>query len=316
MIAPMMGYTDRHYRYFIRQISKKVRLYTEMVTTGAILYGPRERLLQYDPIEHPIALQLGGSEPKALAECAKIAMDYGYDEVNLNVGCPSDRVQSGRFGACLMKEPELVAECVVAMQQAVKIPVTVKTRIGVDEYDSYQFLASFIEKVSQSGCQSFILHARKAWLKGLSPKENREIPPLHYKTVWQIKRDFPALKIAINGGITKLEQIKQHLEQCDGVMIGREAYHNSYLLALVDQMFYDGQSPVPSREEILRHFLPYLERQSVNNKSIAHIVRHILGLFHGMPGGRLWRRILSEPSNASIKIKALKAVINGDLSFP
>lgn len=316
MIAPMMGYTDRHYRYFLRQISKKVRLYTEMVTTGAILYGPRERLLQYDPIEHPIALQLGGSEPKALSECAKIAMDYGYDEVNLNVGCPSDRVQSGRFGACLMKEPELVAECVAAMQHAVNIPITVKTRIGVDEYDSYQFLASYIEKVSQSGCQSFILHARKAWLKGLSPKENREIPPLQYETVWQIKQDFPHLTITINGGITKLEQIEQHLNRCDGVMIGREAYHNPYLLASIDQMFYDERVSVPSRGEILRRFLPYLECQSVDNKSITPIVRHLLGLFHGVPGGRLWRRVLSEPSDTNVKMQALRKAINGDLSFP
>lgn len=293
-LAPMMDWTDRHYRYFLRLLSRRVFLYTEMVTSGAVLHGERARLLAFNAVEHPVALQLGGSEPTALADCARIAQDWGYDEVNLNVGCPSDRVQNGRFGACLMAEPALVAECVAAMQAAVTIPVTVKTRIGIDERDSYPELAAFVQTVAAAGCETFIIHARKAWLKGLSPKENREIPPLRYDIAAQIKQDFPALSVVLNGGILGLDDSLAHLQTFDGVMLGRAAYHNPYLFAEADQRLFGDDAPILSRHEILQAFLPYVEQELANGTRLQAMARHILGLFHGAPGGRQFRRHLSE----------------------
>ena len=290
----MMDCTDRHYRMLMRQISRHVLLYTEMVTTGAIIHGDRERLLGYTPAEHPLALQIGGSDPKALAECAKMAQDLGYAEVNLNVGCPSDRVQSGHFGACLMKSPQLVADGVAAMQATVQIPVTVKTRIGVDDQDSYPELQFFIDQVAKAGCQSFILHARKAWLKGLSPRENREIPPLRYDVVYQLKRDFPSLEIIINGGIKTLDEMQKHLQHVDGVMIGREAYSNPYLFAAVDQLFYGATAEPLSGKMVIAKYLPYVAEQLAKGVPLRRLTRHLVGLFQGQPGARRWRRYLSE----------------------
>ncbi len=293
-IAPMMDWTDRHCRYFHRLISQHAVLYTEMVTTGALIHGDRHRFLQFNPEEHPLALQLGGSNPQDLATCAKMAEDYGYDEVNLNVGCPSERVQNGRFGACLMVEPELVADCVAAMTHAVAIPVTVKSRIGVDDQDSYGELVSFVATIAQAGCETFIVHARKAWLSGLSPKENREVPPLRYDVVYQLKTDFPQLEIILNGGITTLDQAEEVLPHVDGVMVGREAYHNPYLLADVDRRFYGVQRKPLSREAILELLIPYVQQQLEAGVRLNSVTRHLLGLFHGRPGGRLWRRHISE----------------------
>jgi tRNA-dihydrouridine synthase A len=290
----MMDWTDRHCRYFHRLISQHALLYTEMVTTGALIHGDSHRFLQFNAEEHPLALQLGGSNPQDLATCAKMAEDYGYDEVNLNVGCPSERVQNGRFGACLMLEPELVAECVVTMQQAVAIPVTVKSRIGVDDKDSYEALVNFVATIAQAGCSTFIVHARKAWLSGLSPKQNREVPPLRYDTVYQLKTDFPHLEIILNGGISTLEQADEVLQYVDGVMVGREAYHNPYMLAEVDNRFYGVQREVLLREDILESLIPYVQQQLQAGVRLNSVARHILGLFHGMPGGRLWRRQISE----------------------
>lgn len=293
-VAPMMDWTDRHCRYFHRLISQHALLYTEMVTTGALIHGDRHRFLQFNPEENPLALQLGGSNPQDLATCAKMAEDYGYDEVNLNVGCPSERVQNGRFGACLMAEPQLVAECVAAMKQAVNIPVTVKSRIGVDDKDSYEELVNFVATIAQAGCETFIIHARKAWLSGLSPKQNRDVPPLRYDLVYQLKTDFPQLEIILNGGITTLDQAAEVLQYVDGVMMGREAYHNPYLLADVDKRFYGVQREPLSREAILELLIPYIQQQLKNEVRLNSVVRHTLGLFHGMPGGRLWRRHISE----------------------
>jgi tRNA-dihydrouridine synthase A len=289
----MLDWTDRHCRYLLRLISRHALLYTEMVTTGAILRGDRTRFLAYDDSEHPVALQLGGSDPAALAECARIGADCGYDEINLNVGCPSDRVQSGRFGACLMAEPELVAECVAAMINAVTIPVTVKTRIGIDNTDSYELLAGFIGTIMAAGCETFIIHARKAYLQGLSPKENRSVPPLKYDYGYRIKQQFPQLEIVLNGGITDLDSAFHHLARVDGVMLGRAAYHNPYLLAGVDRRFFNSTHTVPGREEVVRQMLPYIERELNAGAPLKHITRHMLGLFQGMPGARHWRRHLS-----------------------
>ncbi|WP_220769308.1 tRNA dihydrouridine(20/20a) synthase DusA [Shewanella sp. MBTL60-007] len=292
-IAPMLDWTDRHYRYFARLMSSQALLYTEMVTTGAILHG-RGDYLAYNEEEHPLALQLGGSNPVDLAACAKLAAQRGYDEVNLNVGCPSDRVQNGRFGACLMAEPELVAECVSAMKQVVDIPVTVKTRIGIDEQDSYEFLTQLIDTVKAAGCEEFIIHARKAWLQGLSPKENREIPPLDYERVYQLKRDYPELNISINGGVKTLEECQTHLQHLDGVMVGREAYQNPYILAEVDQKLCGMDTPVISRDAVLEKLLPYIEKHLQQGGRLNHITRHIIGLYQGEVGSRVWRRYLSE----------------------
>jgi tRNA-dihydrouridine synthase A len=296
-VAPMMDWTDRHCRYFLRLISRHVYLYTEMITTGAILHGDTARVLRFHPDEHPLALQLGGSVPRELAACARIAAQFGYDEINLNVGCPSDRVQTGRFGACLMAEPALVAECVAALREATALPVTVKTRIGIDSQDSYEFLAHFITTVAASGCRTFIIHARKAWLQGLSPKENREIPPLQYDTVYRLKHELPHLEIILNGGITDLDQAQRHLQKLDGVMLGRSAYHNPYLLAEVDKRFY-AAPPLPvSRHDVIERLLPYASLQLQAGVRLHHITRHILGLFQGVPGARAWRRYLSEYSH-------------------
>lgn len=293
-VAPMLDWTDRHCRHFHRLLTKYAILYTEMVTTGALLNGDVDRHLRFDVAEHPVALQLGGSDPHDLATCARMAADYGYDEVNINVGCPSERVQKGAFGACLMAEPELIGECVSAMQAAVSIPITVKNRIGIDDQDDYEGLHRFISTVSQAGCRTFIIHARKAWLKGLSPKENREIPPLRYELVYQIKREFPQLEILINGGITTLEQCQQHLQYVDGVMVGREAYHNPWVLAQVDAQLYGTSSAVDDRKAIVEAFLPYVQQQLEQGVPLGHMTRHILGIFQGMAGARAWRRHISE----------------------
>ncbi len=292
-VAPMLDWTDKHCRYFHRLISQKAFLYTEMVTTGALIHGDQHRFLQFNA-ENPVAFQLGGSNPRELAICAKMVEGYGYDEVNLNVGCPSDRVQNGRFGACLMAEPELVAQCVAAMVQAVSIPVTVKSRIGIDERDSYEELVHFISTVADAGCKTFIIHARKAWLSGLSPKQNRDIPPLRYDVAYQIKQDFPGLEIILNGGITTLDQAEDLLRHVDGVMLGREAYHNPYLLAEVDRRFFGDTNGPRSREMILQLLAPYIQQQLDDGIRLNSITRHILGLFHGAPGARAWRRHLSE----------------------
>jgi tRNA-dihydrouridine synthase A len=297
-VAPMMDWTDRHCRYFHRLISQHALLYTEMVTTGALIHGDHERFLQFNSEEHPLGFQLGGSNSRELAICAKMVEDFGYDEVNLNVGCPSDRVQNGRFGACLMLEPDLVADCVAAMGAAVSIPVTVKSRIGVDDRDSYEELALFIEKVANAGCKTFIVHARKALLKGLSPKQNREIPPLKYEAVYQLKTDFPQLNIILNGGVITLDQTENLLQRLDGVMVGREAYQNPYLLAEVDKRIFKGAEKSKSRHEIMGLLLPYIEGQLAQGVRLNSITRHILGLFHGEPGARAWRRHLSENATA------------------
>lgn len=293
-VAPMMDYTDRHFRYLLRLLSRHALLYTEMVTTGAILHGQRERFLAFHPAERPVALQLGGSVPNELAECAHIGAEYGYDEINLNVGCPSDRVQSGRFGACLMAEPELVAECVAAMTEACPVPITVKTRIGIDDQDSYENLHAFMHRIVAAGCRTVIVHARKAWLHGLSPKQNREIPPLRYDVVARLKTDFPAIEIIVNGGIRTLEAIESHLVELDGVMIGREACSNPYLFADVDQRFFGSREPVLSRNQLVRASLPYINAQLAEGIPLARMSRHLLGLYQGQPGARRWRRYLSE----------------------
>lgn len=315
-IAPMMNCTDRYERYFLRLIAPHVLLYTEMITTGALIHGDATRFLAFDPSEHPVALQLGGSDPKQLSISAGLGEKAGYDEINLNVGCPSDRVKSGRFGACLMLDPALVADCVRAMREAVSIPVTVKCRIGVDHVDSYEDLARFIETISNAGCDTFIIHARKAWLNGLSPKQNRDIPPLQYDRVKQIKRDFPALSIILNGGIRHLAEVDEHLPDVDGIMIGREAYSNPYFLAAIDKKYYPNNSASPTRIEVIEEMLPMIENALKNKIKLSSITRHMLGLFQGEPGARRWRRTLSENAykdGASIDIikEALSHVRNG-----
>lgn len=292
-IAPMLDWTDRHYRYLARIMSTELLLYTEMVTTGAIIHGKGD-YLAYNREENPLALQLGGSNPQDLATCAKLAAERGYDEINLNVGCPSDRVQSGRFGACLMADPKLVAECVTAMKQVVDIPVTVKTRIGIDDQDSYEFLTEFVDTVSNVGCDTFIVHARKAWLQGLSPKQNREIPPLDYERVYRLKQDYPKLHISINGGVKTLDECREHLLHIDGVMVGREAYQNPYILAEVDQLLCGSNKSVLSRDAVLEKFIPYIEKHLVDGGRLNHITRHMTGMFQGEPGSRAWRRYISE----------------------
>jgi tRNA-dihydrouridine synthase A len=293
-VAPMMDWSDRHCRYFWRLMSRHTRLYTEMVTTGALIHGDRNRFLQFHNAEHPIALQLGGSDPKDLATGTRMATDYGYDEINLNCGCPSDRVQEGRIGACLMAEPNTVADCVSAMRTATALPVTVKHRIGVDDLDSEEHLHHFVSTVAAAGCTVFIVHARKAWLQGLSPKQNREIPPLDYGSVARLKQTFPNLTIVINGGITSLRQSRNLLETVDGVMLGREAYHNPYILATVDQDLFGNTSPICSRDEVFDGFLDYCKDQLHRGVKLNHMTRHLMGLYAGQPGGRLFRRYLSD----------------------
>ncbi|KRA33163.1 tRNA-dihydrouridine synthase A [Rhodanobacter sp. Root627] len=291
-IAPMMDWTDRHCRYFHRLLSPRARLYTEMVTSAALVRGGQLRLLEHSQQEHPLALQLGGSDPRELALAARLGADAGYDEINLNVGCPSDRVQSGRFGACLMREPALVGDCVRAMQQEVDIPVTVKCRIGVDDQDDYADLQHFTETMLEVGVGVLAVHARKAWLQGLSPKENRDVPPLDYERVYRLKREFPQLIVIINGGIVTLEQVQAHLRQVDGVMLGRAAYHDPYLLAQIEAALY-GQ-PLPSRSDILGHMRPYIEAELARGTALKHVSRHLLGLYQGEPGARGFRRVISE----------------------
>ena len=293
-VAPMMDWTDRHCRYFHRLLAPKVRLYTEMVTTGALLFGNTDRFLQFEDAEHPVALQLGGADPDDLARCARLAADRGYDEVNLNCGCPSDRVQRGRFGACLMAEPGLVGDCLAAMREAVDIPVTVKSRIGIDNHDDYGFLRDFVGTVSaRSGIDTVILHARKAWLSGLSPRENREVPPLDYDRVARLKADFPDLRVVLNGGLRTKQAIETELSRFDGVMIGREAYQNPWLLR---ELYEDleGAGGLLSRDGVVDAMVHYAKARAVEGVPVKSITRHMLGLFQGMPGARKWRRHLSE----------------------
>ena len=296
-VAPMMEWTDRHCRYFLRRLTRRSLLYTEMVTTGAVLYGDRARLLRYHPEERPLAIQLGGAEPSALAECARIAESLGFDEVNLNVGCPSDRVQSGRFGACLMAEPDLVARCVEAMRRAVSVPVTVKSRIGIDEQEEWPALRQFVETVAAAGCGRFIVHARKAWLTGLSPKENREIPPLRHDLVHRLKAERPDLTIVLNGGVTNLNEADIHLARVDGVMLGRAAYQNPYVLADADRRYFGAREAPPDRRAAAEAMTGYIEAELAAGTPLAAIARHMLGLFQGVPGARAWRRHLSEQAH-------------------
>jgi tRNA-dihydrouridine synthase A len=311
-VAPMMDWTDRHCRYFHRQLAPSALLYTEMVTTGAIIYGDADRFLAFNPEELPLALQLGGSEPADLAKCARIAEQRGYSEINLNVGCPSDRVQRGSFGACLMLEPGLVGECMAAMLDAVDIPVTVKTRLGVDDHDSYEFVSDFVGRIAETGTGVFIMHARKALLSGLSPKQNRDVPPLHYDWVYRLKREFPELTIVINGGIDTLEAVQEHLEHVDGVMLGRAAYHTPWLLAECQQNVH-GVQAMQTRDDVVDTMNIYLENQLILGVPAKHVSRHMLGLFHGLPGARAWRRYLSENAhlddgNAGLLRQALAAM--------
>lgn len=291
----MMDWTDRHCRVFHRLLAPNALLYTEMVTAPAVIHGDRARLLGFDATEHPLALQLGGSEPAELEQAARIGAELGYDEINLNVGCPSDRVQSGRFGACLMREPGLVADCVAAMRAAVSVPVTVKCRLGVDEQDEYADLERFVERVHAAGCTVFVVHARKAWLQGLSPKENREVPPLNYERVYRLKRDFPQLTIVVNGGVATVAEVREHLRQVDGVMLGRTAYHEPYRLAELEAELFG--TPLPDRDEVLRRLRPYVEAHLARGDRLQHISRHLLGLYQGLPGARAFRRVLSEQAH-------------------
>lgn len=304
-VAPMLDWTDRHCRVFHRCLSQQALLYTEMVTTGAILHGNAARHLDFDPAEHPVSLQLGGSDPNDLAKTvAYVCEHYDYDEINLNVGCPSDRVQNGRFGACLMAEPDLVATCIASMQKVSTVPVTVKCRIGIDDQDEYHDLKKFIQALADIACPHIMIHARKAWLKGLSPKENRDIPPLNYDLVYQIKQEFPDLHIGINGGITDLSQARQHLNHVDEVMIGRAAFQNPYLLSAVDQTLFNSTSPIPTRHQVIANYIPYVQRQLDQGTPLHHLVKPILGLFNHQKGGRQWRRILSTYAQPSSYPKA------------
>lgn len=303
-IAPMMDWTDRHCRYFLRLLTPSARLYTEMVTAAAVVHGDSEHLLRFDPAEHPVALQLGGSNPEWMAAAAGIAGEYAYDEVNINVGCPSDRVQSGQFGACLMAVPETVAECYQAMRAKVDMPITIKTRIGIDDRDSYDFLRHFVDSIVAVGCTTFIVHARIAILQGLSPKENRNIPPLNYERVYRLKQDYPDLKIILNGGIESLQQVDEVLQHVDGVMLGRSAYHNPYLLAELEEHLHSGNTK-PSRHDVVQGMLPYIERELAAGERLHRITRHMTGLFLGQPGARAWRRWLSENAykdNAGVEV--------------
>jgi tRNA-dihydrouridine synthase A len=293
-VAPMMDWTDRHCRYFHRLITRHTRLYTEMVTTGALLHGDVPRHLDFDPAEHPLALQLGGSEPEDLAACAKLAERWGYDEVNLNCGCPSERVQRGAFGACLMNEPQLVADCVKAMRDATSLPVTVKHRIGIDQVEDHGFVSDFVGTVADAGCDVFIAHARNAWLKGLSPKENREVPPLRYETVYRLKREFPALTIVLNGGVATDDEIATHLEHVDGVMLGREAYHNPWRMATWDERFFGDAPQARTRRDVEARMVAHMAAMQAKGTPWSHASRHMLGLWNGTPGARKWRQVWSD----------------------
>jgi tRNA-dihydrouridine synthase A len=316
-VAPMMDWTDRHCRFFHRILTRRTRLYTEMVTSGALIHGPRARLLAFDAAEHPIALQLGGSEPDDLAACARMAEDTGYDEVNLNIGCPSERVQNGAFGACLMREPDLVGECVAAMRARVRIPVTVKCRIGVDEQEPRDALFGFVETVARAGCDTFVVHARKAWLKGLSPKNNRDIPPLDYDLVYDLKKQRPDLAVVINGGVASLDEATVHLEHVDGAMMGRAAYQTPWLLAEADRRLFGEPQCMRTRTEAVETLLPYVARELERGTPLNAMTKHLLGLFNGIPGARAFRRHLSEnavKAGAGIEVieTALAAVRDAD----
>ncbi len=310
-VAPMMDWTDRHCRYFHRLLTRHTLLYTEMVTSGALLRGDVPRHLRFNEEENPLALQLGGSEPADLARCAELGQQWGYDEINLNCGCPSERVQRGAFGACLMAESALVADCVKAMVDVVDLPVTVKHRIGLDKTESYEFVRDFVGTVSQAGCQTFIAHARNAWLKGLSPKENREIPPLRYALVHQLKRDFPELTIVINGGLTTEVQIREQLAEIDGVMVGREAYHNPWMLAGWDEAFFSAEPSLLTREQVEELMVSYMERESAQHGTPWYaIARHMLGLRHGLPGARRWRQVWSDHRLKTLAARAVWKLAN------
>lgn len=320
-VAPMLDWTDRHCRYFHRLLSKHAVLYTEMVTTGALIHGDVARHLAFNPQEHPVALQLGGSEPDDLSKCARLAEQWGYSEINLNCGCPSERVQRGAFGACLMKEPGLVADGVKAMLDAVSIAVTVKHRIGIDQLESYDFVRDFVGEVNRAGCNTFIVHARNAWLKGLSPKDNRQVPPLRYETVYQLKRDFPNLVFVLNGGVTTTEQVHQHLHHVDGVMLGREAYHNPWWLSQWDAQFFDAQTnttaevspPMQTRESVELQMVAYMEAaKSEHGTPWPSIARHMLGLRHGLPGARRWRQVWSDHKLKTLPPAQVMALAHGN----
>ncbi|PPU78549.1 tRNA dihydrouridine(20/20a) synthase DusA [Xanthomonas cucurbitae] len=296
-VAPMMDWTDRHCRVFHRLLAPSARLYTEMVHANAVIHGDRMRLIGFDPVEHPLALQLGGSEPGILAQASAIAQQWGFDEINLNCGCPSDRVQAGRFGACLMREPALVAECVAAMCAATTLPITVKCRLGVDDDEDYAVFASFVDQVVAAGAAMVVVHARNAWLKGLSPKENREVPPLRYDWVYRLKQERPSLPVVVNGGIATVDAALAHLQRADGVMLGRSAYHDPYVLHCLEAAL--SGRPQRSREDLLRALRPYVQAQLDQGLALKHITRHVLGLFHGQPGGRAFRQVLSEGAHRS-----------------
>jgi len=309
-VAPMMDWTDRHCRYFMRLLSPSARLYTEMVTAQAIHHGDQQKLLAFDHSEHPVALQLGGSDPGLMAEAARAGASFGYDEINVNVGCPSDRVQSGQFGACLMAKPDVVAACLRSMRSSVSVPVTIKTRIGIDDREDYSFLLDFIDATVEAGCDTYIVHARKAILQGLSPKENRSVPPLNYERVYQLKADRPELNIVLNGGVTTVAECMAHLAQVDGVMIGRQAYHQPWFLTELESVF--GGGPVPrDRYDVVAAMLPYVEHALAGGALLKHITRHMLGLFAGQPGARAWRRYLSENAHRN---GADSSVITGALA--
>jgi tRNA-dihydrouridine synthase A len=314
-IAPMMEWTDRHCRFFHRLLTRRALLYTEMVTTGAVLHGDRARLIGFDPSEHPVALQLGGSDPRALAQCARIGADMGYDEVNLNVGCPSDRVQEGRFGACLMAEPRLVADCVAAMKAAVKVPVTVKCRIGIDDQDPERALEAFAGAVEAAGVDALIVHARKAWLKGLSPRENRDVPPLDYEVVYRLKAAHPRLPVVLNGGVATVEAVRAHLARVDGVMMGRAAYQEPWRLMAVDPLLFGEAAPFAAPRDAAQALMPYIERELARGVRLHAVTRHLLGLFHGVPGARAYRRHLAVEAvkpgaNAQVLADALAQVLD------
>jgi tRNA-dihydrouridine synthase A len=315
-VAPMMEWTDRHCRYFLRLLSPRTFLYTEMVTAEAVVYGDRERVLGFHAVEHPVGLQLGGCDPKKLAAASRVGSALGYDEINLNIGCPSDRVQSGRFGACLMAEPELVAGCVAAMGEAAGVPVTVKCRIGIDDQDAEESLDRFIDTVARAGVRTFIVHARKAWLNGLSPKENRDVPPLDYARVWRLKERRPELEVVINGGIATIGEARAQLDHVDGVMLGRAAYADPYILAEAERLLLGSSEPLPSRLDVLGRFVPYVEEQLVRGTRLNAMTRHILGLFHGQPRARAFRRHLAENAHvdgtAVEVLERARNIVGGD----
>lgn len=311
-VAPMMDWTDRHCRYFMRLLSPSVFLYTEMVTAAAIHHGDADRFLRFDELEHPIALQLGGSKPEWMASASRTASAYGYDEININVGCPSDKVQSGQFGACLMAHPDIVSDCYRAMLEVTELPITIKTRIGIDDKDSYEFLVAFVEQMARVGCRKFVVHARIAILDGLSPKQNRTVPPLNYERVYRLKRDYPEFEIVINGGLASIDQVDEVLEFVDGAMIGRQAYQQPYFLAELEQRF-NPSTPLPSRQQIVESMLPYVDSAIADGVPLHRITRHMLGLYAGQPGARAWRRYISEHAHlegagSEVLINALSAM--------